>query len=52
MPKRKLAYQPDKFKPLMPPPPPIHHDPRIDRANMRRYAMERYITSTRIHIHD
>jgi hypothetical protein len=45
-------YVPDKLKPLMPPPPPVHPDPEIDRALMRQYAIERYRAKLCITIDD
>ncbi len=35
-------YEPDKLKPLIPPPPPVHPNPEIDRQMMVDYAMQRY----------
>lgn len=38
-------FAPDKLKPLIPGPPPVHWDPQQDRRNMRQYAQQRYIAS-------
>jgi len=38
----KKRYEPDKLKPLIPPPPPIHPNPEIDRQMMVDYAKQRY----------
>lgn len=35
-------HQPDKLRPLIPPPPPIHPNPEIDRQMMVDYAKQRY----------
>ncbi len=35
-------YEPDKLKPLIPPPPPVHPNAKIDRQMMVDYAMKRY----------
>ncbi len=35
-------YEPDKLKPLIPPPPPVHPNPDIDRQMMVDYAKQRY----------
>jgi len=35
-------YTPDRFKPLIPPPPPVHPNPEIDRQLMVAYAKRRY----------
>jgi hypothetical protein len=51
MPNRK-AYAPDKLRPLMPPPPPVHPDVETDRINMRRYARERFIAGLQINTDD
>ena len=48
----RKAYMPDKLRPLMPPPPPIHPDMEIDRANMQRYARERYSAGLQINLND
>lgn len=41
-------YVPDQLKPLIPPPPPVHPDPEIDRVLMAEYAIQRY--RARLHI--
>ena len=50
----KLArrYEPDRFKPLIPPPPLFHKDIEKDRENMRRYARQRYIEGLKIDTDD
>jgi len=46
------AYVPDKFKPLMPLPPPVHKDPEIDRQLMADYARKRYYAHLSIDLDD
>jgi hypothetical protein len=45
-------YVPDQLKPLMPPPPPIHPNPSIDRELMREYAIRRYRAKLQIDFDD
>jgi hypothetical protein len=46
------AYVPDKFRPLVPPPPPIHKNPSIDRELMLAYARKRYYAQLTVEIDD
>ena len=46
------AYVPDKFKPLVPQPPPIHKNASIDRELMLEYARKRYYAQLTVEIDD
>jgi len=48
----RMRYVPDPLKPLMPPPPPVHPNPEIDRQLMAQYAIERYRAKLQINIDD